>query len=197
MYNEKLEPILEDIENKDVEIAGGSVVGMVLSELNSLIKYICNLTIGKKKYADVEEEVIKIKEDAENLKNDVLQIIDKDKEILEKILEAYKTRKEEPEKYQKVNKCAVEFCMEVTAKALETLKLANRISKVGNKMLSSDFKICAYYGMASVEASIVNVKINLDSIEDEQYKFETKLKYLKMHTDAELIKLEILKGYVV
>ena len=119
------------------------------------------------------------------------------KEILEKILEAYKTRKEEPEKYQEANKCAVEFCIEVTEKALETLKLANRISNVGNKMLSSDFKICAYYGMASVEASIVNVKINLDSIEDEQYKFETKLKYLKMHTDAELIKFEILKGYVV
>ena len=197
MYNEKLEPILEDIENKDVEIAGGSVVGMVLSELNSLIKYICNLTIGKKKYVDVEEEVIKIKEDAENLKNDVLQIIDKDKEILEKILEAYKTRKEEPEKYQEVNKRAVEFCLGVTEKALETLKLANRISNVGNKMLSSDFKICAYYGMASVEASIVNVKINLDSIEDEQYKFETKLKYLKMQNTAELIKLEILKGYVV
>ncbi len=197
MYNEKLKPILEDIENKDVEIAGGSVVGMVLSELNSLIKYICNLTIGKKKYLDVEEEVIKIKEDAENLKNDVLQIIDKDKEILEKILEAYKTRKEEPEKYQEANKRAVEFCIEVTEKALETLKLANRISNVGNKMLSSDFKICAYYGMASVEASIVNVKINLDSIEDEQYKFETKLKYLKMLNTAELIKLEILKGYVV
>ena len=197
MYNEKLEPILEDLENKEIEIAGGSVVGMVLSELNSLIKYICNLTIGKKKYADVEEEVIKIKEEAENLKKEVLQIIDKDKEVLEKILSSYKTRKEEPEKYQETNKQAVEFCMKVTEKALETLKLTNKISKIGNQMLSSDFKICSYYGMASVEASIVNVKINLESIEDEQYKFETKLKYLKIHSDAELIKLEILKGYVV
>ena len=141
MYNEKLEPILEDLENKEIEIAGGSVVGMVLSELNSLIKYICNLTIGKKKYADVEEEVIKIKEEAENLKKEVLQIIDKDKEVLEEILSSYKTRKEEPLKYQETNKQAVEFCMKVTEKALETLKLANKISKIGNQMLSSDFKI--------------------------------------------------------
>ena len=34
MYNKKLKPILEDLESKDIEIAGGSVVGMVLSEIN-------------------------------------------------------------------------------------------------------------------------------------------------------------------
>ena len=44
MYNEKLNPILADLENKEVEIAGGSVVGMVLSTINSLIIYISNLT---------------------------------------------------------------------------------------------------------------------------------------------------------
>ena len=48
MYNEKLNPILNDLENKDIEIAGGSVVGMVLSTINSLIKYIANLTVDKK-----------------------------------------------------------------------------------------------------------------------------------------------------
>lgn len=195
MYNEKLKPILEDLESKDIEIAGGSVVGMVLSELNSLIKYICNLTKNKERYLNVQEDIIKIEQEAEKLKIQALSAIDKDKEVLEEILKAYKIRKENPDEYEKVNKGAVEFCLEVTKLALDTLNLSNRISKIGNRMLASDFKICGYYGFASVEASIVNIKINLDSIENKSYKDEIRNKYLEMYKDAEKIKQDILKDY--
>ena len=68
MYYEKMIPILSDIENRDLEIAGGSVVGIVLSTINSLITYISNLTIGKKKYEDVQDKVKDILLQAENLK---------------------------------------------------------------------------------------------------------------------------------
>lgn len=197
MYKEKLVPILNDIEDKEVEVAGGSIVGIVLSSLNSLITYICNLTIGKKKYSEVEDEVIKIKKDADNLKREVLEIIDKDKKILEEILNAYKIRRESPEEYIKINKEAVEFCLKVAQKALDTVKLAEKISEIGNKMLSSDFKICAFYGFASVESSIVNIKINLDSIVDEKYKKEIRKEYLKIYEESKLIKEKILKDYIV
>ena len=195
MYNEKLKPILEDLENKDIEIAGGSVVGMALSQINSLIIYICNLTIGKSKYANVQTEVISIKKEAEILKNQVLEAIDQDKEVLNHVLKAYKKRKENPEKYEIANKNATEFCIEVTRKALETLKLANRISKVGNKMMSSDFNICSLYGFSSVEASIINVKINLHEVKDVAFKEQKTEEYWKIHQEAEKIKEEILRKY--
>ena len=197
MYNEKLKPILEDLENKDIEIAGGSVVGMALSQINSLVKYICNLTIGKTKYEDVQEEVISIKNEAEVLKHEVLEVIDQDKKVLEKVLKAYKIRKENPEEFEIANKNAVQFCIEVTNKALETLKLASRISKVGNKMMSSDFKICSLYGFSSVEASIINVKINLDSVKDEEYKEKKREEYLKIYEEAKKTKQEILQNYAI
>ena len=197
MYNEKLKPILEDLENKDIEIAGGSVVGMALSQINSLVKYICNLTIGKTKYEDVQEEVISIKNEAEILKHQVLEVIDEDQKVLEKVLKAYKIRKENPEEFEIANKNAVQFCIEVTNKALETLKLASRISKVGNKMMSSDFKICSLYGFSSVEASIINVKINLDSVKDEEYKEKKREEYLKIYEEAKKTKQEILQNYAI
>ena len=68
LYNEKIRPILDDLENPEIELAGGSAVGMVLSITDSLISYICNLTIGKKKYENVQDEVIKIKKEAEVLR---------------------------------------------------------------------------------------------------------------------------------
>ncbi len=184
MYKEKLEPILEDLENKEIEIAGGSVVGMNLAIINSLIRYISNLTIGKKKYEDVQDEIKSIILEAKILKTDSMQVIDQDKEILEKILNAYKKRKENEEEYQYACRESVEFCMEVLDIAFSTLKLSDRISKVGNKMLSSDFKISKYYAFASVESAIVNVEINLDSIKNEEYKSKIKEQYTNILEEA-------------
>ena len=170
MYNEKIKPILEDLENKEIDIAGGSVVGMVLSTVNSLIKYISNLTINKKKYEEVQEGVKEILDKAEILKGKSLQVIDEDRKVLENILKAYKARKENEEKYQQECKKATEFCLKVLDLAFDTLSLADEISKVGNRMLASDFKICKYYAFASVQSAIVNVEINVNSVNDKNYK---------------------------
>lgn len=169
MYYEKMNSILNDIENSEIEIAGGSVVGIVLSTINSLIKYISNLTLDKKNYENVQENIKVIIEKTEELKEKALETIDNDKEILEEILKAYKLRKENSINYQQVCKKAVNFCMDVVNIANETLKLSDEISKVGNKMLSSDFKICKYYSIASVQSAMENVYINLKAVEDEEY----------------------------
>ena len=124
---------------------------------------------------------------AEKIKHQSLLNIDKDKEILEQILLCYKSRKEKPKEYQEICKTAVDFCLDVSETALETLDLADRISKAGNKMLASDFEICKLYGYASVEASIVNIKINLDSILDEEYKIKVQDKYLDIYNKAKSI----------
>ncbi len=187
MYYEKLMPILADLESKDIEVAGGSVVPMVLSIVNALIDYICNLTKDKKNYQNVREEVLKIKEECEELRMNTLKAIDQDEKILKEILDAYKKRNEEPEKLEEVSKKSAEFCIEVTENALNTLKLAKRISQVGNRMLSSDFKICTMYAYTSVEAGIENVKINVESIKDETYKNTLTEKYKELYEEAKNI----------
>ena len=110
LYNEKIRPILDDLENPEIELAGGSAVGMVLSITDSLISYICNLTIGKKKYENVQDEVIKIKKEAEVLREKALKVIDEDRVVLDKLLKAFKVRKEEPEKLEEASKESVLFC---------------------------------------------------------------------------------------
>lgn len=184
MYKEKLVPLLDDITNKEVEIAGGSVVGQVIAITNSLIQYICNLTIGKEKYKSVEKEVINIKNQAEHLKKEALDILENDKEILIALLETYKIKNENSLKFEEINKNAVSFCINVTKIALKTLELTNKVSKVGNKMLASDFDISNYYAFASVEASIVNVKINLKSINDESFKEYSIKQCNKLYSEA-------------
>lgn len=170
MYGEKIEEILLNLEDSKIHLAGGSAVGVVLSVVNALIKYIANLSLGKKKYENVQDKIEEILKEAEELKQKSIRAIDEDKEILEKILNAYKIRKENEKQYQEVLKEAVTFCMEVVSIAYDTLILSDRISKVGNKMLESDFKICKYYAIASVQSAIENVKVNVKEIENIEYK---------------------------
>ena len=62
------------------------------------------------------------------------------------------------------------FCKDVMDKAIQTVELSERIAKVGNKMLSSDFEISKKYAISSVEASIVNIEINLKFVNLENFK---------------------------
>ena len=180
MYAEKFESLLSDIENKDIHLAGGSVIGMVLSIVNSLIRYIANLTVGKKNYENVQKQIDEVLKKAYILRSEASEIIDKDSIILDGILCTYRNRKQNEQKYQECLKDAVEFCINVLEVALKTFNLTKSIEEIGNKMLESDFKICRYYSQASIMASIENIKINLKDIEDIDYKKKVEIKYNKV-----------------
>lgn len=177
LYNEKIKPILEDLENPEIELAGGSTVGMVLSITASLIIYICNLTIGKKSYENVQEEVIKIQKEAYEIKKKALNVIDQDRIVLDKVLKAYKIRKTEPNELEQASKESVLFCYDVMEETIKTLELVNRLEKVGNKMLVSDFNICKKYSISCMESSIINIEINLKYIKDEKFINDIRKKY--------------------
>ena len=81
--------------------------------------------------------------------------------------------------------------MQVTKKGIETLKLVEQISKVGNRMLASDFQISNIYAFASVEASIVNIEVNLKPMKDEEFKKEIKKIYTQDYEEAKKIKERI------
>ena len=195
MYKDtSVDIFLEDLADKEVEMGGGSLIGLNLASVCSLICYIANLTIGKKKYINVQKEAQNILDEATSLKELTVELIDKDKEVLEEILMTYKLREESKEEYEEALVKAVDFSLEVLEKSVEVLNLVNRISKIGNLMLVSDFEIGAYMAYAAVESSVTNVKINLMNIEDENYVEKMKNKYLDVLEDAYQIKEEILKS---
>lgn len=195
MYKDtSVDIFLEDLADKEVEMGGGSLIGLNLASVCSLICYIANLTIGKKKYINVQKEAQNILDEATCLKELTVELIDKDKEVLEEILMTYKLREESKEEYEEALVKAVDFSFEVLEKSVEVLNLVKKISKIGNLMLVSDFEIGAYMAYAAVESSVTNVKINLMNIEDENYVEKMKNKYLDVLESAYQIKEEILKS---
>lgn len=182
----------DDLENKQINMGGGSLIALNLATVNSLIQYIANLTIGKKKYQSHDFELMQLLDESKKIKEIMLDSIDKDNLILEKILASYKSRKEDNVSYQNACKEAVEFGIFVLEKSYDTLCLVDKISKIGNTNLVSDFEIAMEYAYASVKSSITNIKINIKYIEDNGYKTTVVKKYDQILVNSDVLKQQIL-----
>ncbi|RCW52245.1 cyclodeaminase/cyclohydrolase family protein [Halanaerobium sp. ST460_2HS_T2] len=192
MYGQKtIEEFLEDLSSSNSIPGGGSAAALSGALNAALISFIANLTIGKEKYKEVEAEAKEILAESEELKKEMLLMIDQDSKILSDILDSYKAG--DQEKVRSVCQDAVEFSMDMTKKAVRLMRLSLEISEIGNRMLASDFEVAAYIGDAAVGSAIANVKINLKSLDNEEYKSNIKKEYLKLKDESSRLKEEIIE----
>jgi formiminotetrahydrofolate cyclodeaminase len=192
MYGEKtIEEFLDDLSSSNSIPGGGSAAALSGALNAAVISFIANLTVGKEKYKEVEAEAREILLESEELKKEMLLMIDQDSKILSDILDSYKAG--DQDKVRAVCQDAVEFSMDMTKKAVRLMRLSLEISEIGNRMLASDFEVAAYIGDAAVGSAIANVKINLKSLDNEEYKENIKKEYLKLKAESSRLKEEIIE----
>jgi len=192
MYAQKtIEEFLNDLSSSNSIPGGGSAAALSGALNAAVISFIANLTIGKEKYADVETEAKEILIESKELKKEMLLMIDQDSKILGDILDSYKAG--DQEKVKSVCHDAVEFSLDMTKKAIRLMRLSLEISEIGNRMLASDFEVAAYIGDAAVGSAIANIKINLKSLDDQEYIENIKKEYLKLKDESSNLKEEIIE----
>ena len=192
MYSEKsIQEFLDDLSSSNSIPGGGSAAALSGALNAAVISFIANLTIGKEKYKEVEAEAKEILAESEELKKEMLLMIDQDSRILSDILDSYKAG--DKNKVKTVCQDAVEFSMDMTKKAVRLMRLSLEISEIGNRMLASDFEVAAYIGDAAVSSAIANVKINLKSLDNQEYKENIKNEYLKLKKESSRLKAEIIE----
>jgi glutamate formiminotransferase/formiminotetrahydrofolate cyclodeaminase len=161
---------------------GGSVAalcGALGAALNSMV---ANLTIGKKKYADVEDDMKKTLAGAETLRMELTQMIDEDAAAFNKVMAALKMPKEtdaekavRTEKLQQALVDAATVPLAVMEMCLGVVKMARPVAERGNANAVSDAGVAALVARAGVHAAGLNVLINLGGIRAEEHQgFVTK-----------------------
>lgn len=192
MYAKKtIEEFLDDLSSNNSIPGGGSAAALSGALNAAVISFIANLTIGKEKYAEVETEAKEILAESEELKKEMLLMIDQDSKILGDILDSYKAG--DQDKVKSVCRDAVEFSLDMTKKAIRLMRLSLEISEIGNRMLASDFEVAAYIGDAAVGSAIANIKINLKSLDDQKYIANIKKEYKKLKDESSNLKEEIIE----
>ncbi len=181
MKNKTLEEFSKETASSQPVPGGGSIAAYSGALAAALSEMVANLTVGKKNYKDVEEEMKLIVDKAEMIRTNMLDNIEKDCEAFDKVMVGFKLPKssEEEKEYRKktIQKgliIAAEVPLEIAKEAFEIMPLAEIVVEKGNKNAVTDGLVSAMLARTAVLSALLNVKINLNSIKDEDYVDKTR-----------------------
>lgn len=162
---------------------GGSVAALSGSLGAALTNMVGNLTIGKKIYDEVPEDMkFKMEKNAKELEkivDELINIVDEDAKAFDKAMDAFKLPKETDEE-KKIRSSAIQegykAAIAVPLKCAETcfniMELQDVFANYGNINAITDVGVGTLLSYTGMEGAIFNVKINLKSVKDEEYKKE-------------------------
>lgn len=158
---------------------GGGAAAVTGSMAAALLSMVINFTLGKKKYAEVEQEFQGHLLRSEALRLELLALADRDVDAFTAVAATYSMPKEsEAEKaarseaMQTALKGAAQVPFTVAEKCLEVIDLAAPVGAKGNPNVVSDAATAIYLAHAGLLSAIVNVNINLKSIKDPSFVLE-------------------------
>jgi glutamate formiminotransferase/formiminotetrahydrofolate cyclodeaminase len=179
LIDKKINNFLDELASNSPTPGGGSVAALAGALGAALVSMVGNLTIGKKKYEDVEEDIKKIISSSEKLRYELSQLIEEDVKVFNNFMATYKMPKEtEDEKKiraEKIQESLIEAAkvpLKVAYKCLDILYLSKEVAEKGNINVVSDGGVAVLMAEAALESAIINVKINLRMIKDEKVRTE-------------------------
>lgn len=155
---------------------GGSISALNGAIAAALTEMVANLTIGKKKYAEVEDEMKAIAKEAADIQKELVADVDRDSEAYNRVFAAFKLPKETEEEkafrsaeIQKNTKFAAEVPMEVARRSSQLLSKIEAVLEKGNQNAITDGCVAMMCAKVAVVGALFNVRINLTSIKDQEF----------------------------
>ena len=188
---QNLEGFLEDLASAKPAPGGGSAAAVAGGLAAALSSMVANLTVGKDKYSDVEDQHREILEEAEKLRRGFLKAIREDIDAYNAVMDCYKLPKETEEQkkdrsraIQTALKGAVEPPFKMAEMALDVLRLSKECAETGNSHAVTDAGASAILAEASLKTALLNVDINLSSISDKDFVKENRDKRKRLTENA-------------
>ncbi len=154
--------------------AGAAVAGAMGAALLSMV---ANLTIGKKKYAEAEEEMKQILARSEAIREEMTNLAQLDAHVFERVMGAYRMPKETEGQssareaaIQNTLMDATQVPLKVASQAAELFEYAPILAEKGNRNAISDVGVGLLLADAAMRGALMNVDINLGLIADEAFK---------------------------
>ncbi len=164
---------IEMLSSKAPVPGGGGAASAVGALAGALGMMVANLTVGKKTYKDVEEEVVEVRDKLQALRDRLVDYVDKDAEAFEPLAKAYSLPKETEEEKAYKAKVMEEALYTASIVPLESMDLMYQgmellkvLGEKGSKMAISDVGVGILFARAAVESASLNVFINTKSMKN-------------------------------
>lgn len=171
-----IETFLDELAGKQATPGGGSAAAVMGAQAAALISMVCNLTLGKPKYAEVEAEMQALLTESEALRVALLGMIKADVDVFDQLMACYglpKVTDEEKahrsQQIQLVLREATEVPLACAKACAKTLALSRIAAEKGNLGVISDAGVAVMAAYAGLKSAALNVYINTASLKDREF----------------------------
>jgi methenyltetrahydrofolate cyclohydrolase len=176
-----VQDFVSELASKSPAPGGGSVAALTGALASALAVMVFNLTVGRKDYNEypdhTKDSIDSGLAHAGTYKDEFLELMEKDVEAFMSLMDAFKMPKtgeaEMKARSGKISegyKKALEIPLEVAESALKIFEFIETAARWGNKNAASDAGVAAILALSAIEGAVLNVRINLASIKDQDYK---------------------------
>lgn len=163
---------LDALASKAPTPGGGGASALVGALGTALCTMVGNYTVGKKKYAGVEEDVKALMAKAEDIRARLLALVDADAAAFEPLSRAYSIPKDDPGRGEIMEQClrdAAAAPMEILRLSCEAIDLHGEMLDKGSVMMLSDVGTGVIFCWSALYGACLNVKVNTKSMADRAY----------------------------
>lgn len=167
--NMRIEEFTEALASKEAIPGGGGASALVGSIGICLGNMVGSLTVGKKKYADVEEEMKLLMEKSNSLRKELLALMDKDAETFAPLVKAYGIPKDDPDRDTVMEKALYMACqapMDIMRTVCKALDIMVEFAAKGSILAISDAGVGAVCCKAALQGAFLNVLANTKLMKD-------------------------------
>ena len=201
MLEQKTTEFLEVLSSAEPVPGGGGASAAVGAFASALGMMVANLTVGKKKYADVEDEIIEIRGCLEKLREELVMLTDKDAEAFEPLSRAYGLPKETQEQKEEKERIMEKALYEASVVPLQIMQTVFRVMEYlkvlgekGSKIAVSDVGVAVLFARAALEGASLNIYINTRLMKNREQAEKLNKESDDMIAEARILQEEIYAG---
>lgn len=174
--DKSLQTYLDELASKQPTPGGGSAAALMGAQAAALVSMVCNLTLGKPKYAEVEADMQALLAESEALRETLTGMIKADVDVFNKLMACYGLPKAtDEEKAQRsaqiqwVLREATEVPLECAKACAKAIALSRIAAEKGNLGVISDAGVAVMSAYAGLKSAALNVEINAASLKDRAF----------------------------
>lgn len=187
MTDQRCKDFIDELASASPVPGGGGASALVGALGAALGAMVANLTSGKKKYADVQQDIERLLAKSEVLIGELSALIDKDAEVFEPLSKAYglpQNTEEEKELKKKTMESALRTACEaplsIMEKAIEAIELHRELEQKGSRLALSDVGVGVLFCKSALLGASLNIFINTKLMKDRQYAEELNVRTRSM-----------------
>ena len=172
LVNDSVKSFTEQLASKAPVPGGGGASALVGAIGVALGDMVGELTVGKKKYAAVEEDIKALMVKAQELRVKLLDCIAKDAVAFEPLSRAYGIPKDDPTRDEVMEKClrdAAQVPFEILCLCCDAIELQVDFAEKGSVLVISDAGTGVVHCKAALQGAAINVKVNTKAMKDREY----------------------------